>query len=205
MIDYLNGTLESKEINSIVIDVNGIGYKVAVPVSTFEKLPTSGHSVKLYIVEAAAGMYGGVISLYGFITREERDMYLLIKDEVPGTGAKKAMEYTDKISKSFADFKTAVMTKNVSMLSSIFGFTKKTSEKLIASLKDKIASVSVLGKEKWTGVSADTDNAVIAEAVAGLIALGYRETQARNAVNKAYENNENATLEELIKSSLKNI
>lgn len=205
MIDYLNGILEEKEINSAVVDVNGIGYKVAVPVSTFEKLPPNGHSVKLFIVEAVSGMYGGVIALYGFITREERDMYVLIKEEVPGTGAKKAMEYTDKISKSFADFKTAVMTKNASMLGGVFGFTKKTSDKLIAALKDKIAAVGVSGQEKWAGLPADTGNTVVAEAIAGLLSLGYREMQARNAVNKAYENNENSTLEELIKNSLKHI
>ena len=205
MIDYLNGVLESKEINSVIVDVSGVGYKVVVPVSTYEKLPASGHTVKIFIVEAVAGMYGGVISLYGFLTREERDMYLLIKEEVPGTGAKKAMEYTDKISKSFADFKTAVITKNASLLSSVFGFTKKTSDKLIAALKDKIAAVGVSGQEKWAGISVEAGNGVISEAVSGLISLGYKESHARTAVNKAYESNENITLEDLIKSALKHI
>jgi len=205
MIDYLNGILDSKSTDAVTVEAGGIGYKVFVPLSTYSKLPGSGGSVKLYIVEAAAGMYGGVISLYGFLTGEERDMYMLIKDEVPGTGAKKAMEYTDKISKSFADFKSAVMSKNASMLSDIFGFTKKTSDKLIAALKDKIASVTVSGPEKWRNISVDDENTVVAEASAGLVALGYKEAQARNAVSKAYEGNSDITLEELIKKALKHL
>ncbi|MCL2335572.1 MAG: hypothetical protein FWC57_05855 [Endomicrobia bacterium] len=205
MLDYLNGILDSKSTDAVTVETGGIGYKVYVPLSTYSKLPNAGGAVKLYIVEAAAGMYGGVISLYGFLTNEERDMYMLIKDEVPGTGAKKAMEYTDKISKSFADFKSAVLSKNASMLSDIFGFTKKTSDKLIAALKDKIASVSVSGPEKWQSINAEAENTVAAEAAAGLVALGYKEAQARSAVSKAYQGNCGITLEELIKKALKHL
>lgn len=203
MIDYLNGTLSSKSLEGIVVEVSGIGYKVSVPASTYTKLAQNGMQVKIYVVEAAAGMYGGVISLYGFLTSEERDMYLLIKDEVPSTGAKKAMEYTDKISKSFADFKTAISTKNATMLNSIFGFTKKTADKLIAALKDKISSVNVLGEEKWQNVGNDySGNIIVSQAISGLISLGYKVNQAKDAVNKAFADNENITLEELIKKSL---
>jgi len=201
MIDYLIGTLESKSLDSVTVEVSGTGYKIYVPASTFAKLGHSGGEVKLYIVEAVSGMYGGVINLYGFMTREERDMYLLIKDEVPSTGAKKALEYMDKISKSFADFKSAVINKNASMLGGIFGFTKKTSEKLIAALKDKIAVVEVSGEEKWQSVQDFTGNSVVAQAIAGLVALGYKESQARTAVNEVYSSDE-VTLENLIKKAL---
>ncbi|MDR1695028.1 MAG: Holliday junction branch migration protein RuvA [Endomicrobium sp.] len=203
MIDYLNGILDSKKSDEVIIETSGIGYKVFIPVSTFSKLPEAGSPVKVYIVEAAAGMYGGVISLYGFLTKEERDMYLLIKDEVPGTGAKKAMEYTDKVSKSFADFKTAVMAKNASMLSDIFGFTKKTADKLIAALKDKISEINVSGGEKWHEAAKSFGNQTVSEAVLALISLGYKESEARNAVNAAYADSENIVIEELIKKSLK--
>jgi Holliday junction DNA helicase RuvA len=204
MIDYLCGLLESKSTNSVTIDVNGIGYIISVPVSTFSELPKIGNSVKIYVVEAVAGMYGGIVCLYGFLTKEEREMYLLIKDEVPSTGAKKAMEYIDKISKSFADFKTAVITKNPSMLNGIFGFTKKTADKLIADLKAKIATVNVLGEEKWSNTRM-SENTVMLEAVEGLVALGYKEQQARAAVNKIFERNENITLADLIRKSLQDL
>jgi len=201
MLDYISGILESKSKYSITISVSGIGYEAIVTLSTFSKLPEIGNQVKIYVVESVSGMYGGVICLYGFLTKEERNMYLLIKDEVPGIGAKKAMEYIDKISKSFADFKTAVISKNPSMLHAVFGFTKKTADKLIAALKDKIIDVEVSDKEKWTNVNL-TENKLILEAIEGLTALGYKEQQARTAVNKIYEQDENITLENLITKSL---
>ncbi|MDR2645546.1 MAG: Holliday junction branch migration protein RuvA [Endomicrobium sp.] len=201
MLDYIYGTLESKSTDSITIDVNGIGYEASVALSTFSKLPEIGDQVKVYVLESVSGMYGGVICLYGFLTKEERYMYLLIKDEVPGTGAKKAMEYMDKISKSFADFKAAVISKNPSMLHAVFGFTKKTADKLIAALKDKMIDVEVSGKEKWTNVNL-TENKLILESIEALTALGYKEQQVRTAVNKIYEQNENITLENLITKSL---
>jgi len=201
MIDYITGTLEVKELDNITVETGGIGYKIFVAPAVLSKLSPAGVQVKIYIVEAVAGMYGGVISLYGFLSKEERDMYLLIKDEVPGTGAKKALEYLDKVSKSFADFKTAVSSKNSSMLTSIFGFTKKTADKLIAALKDKIDSVAVSGEEKWAGAQISSASIVL-EAVSALVALGYKETQSRIAVNEIYGQNENTTLESLIKKSL---
>ncbi|MDR1943020.1 MAG: Holliday junction branch migration protein RuvA [Endomicrobium sp.] len=201
MLNYIYGTLKSKSTDSITIDVNGIGYEAIVTLSTFSKLPEIGDQVKIYVVESVSGMYGGVIYLYGFLTKEERDMYILIKDEVPGTGAKKAIEYMDKISKSFADFKTAVISKNPSMLHAVFGFTKKTADKIIAALKDKIIDVEVSGKGKWTNVNL-TENKLILEAIEGLTALGYKEQEARTAVNKIYEQNKNITLENLITKSL---
>ncbi|MDR2398889.1 MAG: Holliday junction branch migration protein RuvA [Endomicrobium sp.] len=204
MLDYISGVLECKSTNSITIDVNGIGYEIAVAVFTFSKLPESGSQVKVYVVESISGMYGGVIYLYGFLTKEERDMYLLIKDEVRGTGAKKAMEYIDKISKSFADFKTAIISKNSTMLHSVFGFTKKTADKLISALKDKIAEVEVSGSGKLSGVAL-IENKLICEAIEGLISLGYKDQQARNIVNRIYEHNENITLENLIAKSLQEL
>jgi Holliday junction DNA helicase RuvA len=201
MLDYIFGVLESKSRDSITIDVSSIGYEVIVALSTFSKLPEIDNQVKIYVVESVSGMYGGVICLYGFLTREERDMYLLIKDEVPGIGAKKAMEYIDKISKSFVDFKAAIISKNLSMLHSVFGFTKKTADKLIVALKDKIIGVEILGKEKWANVNL-TENKLILEAIEGLIGLGYKEQQVRTIVNKIYEQNENITLENLITKSL---
>ncbi|MDR3195461.1 MAG: Holliday junction branch migration protein RuvA [Endomicrobium sp.] len=204
MLDYISGILEFKSTNSITIDVSGIGYEISAALSSLSKLPEIGSQVKLYIVESVSGMYGGVICLYGFLTKEERDMYLLIKDEVPGTGSKKAMEYMDKISKSFADFKTAIISKNPSMLHAVFGFTKKTADKLIAALKDKIASVKVSGKEKWASVNL-TENKLILEAIEGLISLGYKEQRVRAVVNKVYEQNENITLENLITKSLQEL
>lgn len=199
MIDYFNGILSYKTLNTAVVEVAGIGYGISITSDTFNKLPSDGKPVKLYIVEST-GMYGGVISYYGFLSKQEREMFNLIKDEVPSTGAKKAMEYLDKISKSFADFKAAVVKKDISMLSGIFGFTKKTSEKLVAALKDKIANVSVNDSQKWSNI---TGNSSSVEAVAGLIALGYKETNARETVNKILTENKDLSVEQIITEALK--
>lgn len=199
MIDYFRGTLSSNTLNNAIIEVNGIGYDVNITVSTSSKLPNLGNEVKLYIVEST-GMYGGVVSHYGFLSQEEREMFLLIKDEVPGTGAKKTMEYMEKISKSFADFKNAVVARDISMLSSIFGFTKKTAEKLIVSLKDKISGIVVIDTQKWATVSG---NANISEAIAGLVAIGYKEFQARETVSKITKDNDKLSVESIIKEALK--
>jgi Holliday junction DNA helicase RuvA len=199
MIDYFRGTLVSKTLNNAVVEVNGTGYDVNITVSSSEKLPQSGHEIKLYIVEST-GMYGGVVSHYGFLSKEEREMFLLIKDEVPGTGAKKTMEYMDKISKSFADFKNAVAARDVSMLSGIFGFTKKTAEKLVAALKDKISGIVVVDSQKWAAVSGSAN---VSEAIAGLVALGYKEFQARETVSKIIKENDKFSVESIIKEALK--
>ncbi len=199
MIDFFSGTLVYKTLNTAVIEAGGIGYSVAITADTFNKLPPDGKQAKLYIMESA-GMYGGVISYYGFISREERDMFVLLKDEVPSTGAKKAMEYLEKISKSFADFKAAVIKRDVSMLSGIFGFTKKTAEKLVSALKDKIVSVAVNDSAKWSNISVGTTSS---EAVAALVSLGYKETEAREAVSKVTSEDKELSVEQIITKSLK--
>lgn len=204
MINYLTGTLESKTMSSIVLDVNGVGYSISVPVDTSSKLPEVGGQAKIYIVEAVSGMYGGVIYLYGFLSKEDRNMYTLIKEEVPGTGAKKSMEYIDKILKSVPGFKSAIIKKDTAMLQSIFGFTKKTSDKLIASLKDKIQDIQVAEEQKWLDVSI-AQNTVVLEAINGLIALGYKESLARSIVSQVHRSQEDITVENLIRKSLQNL
>lgn len=207
MIDYLYGTFNSRSKETtketITLEINGIGYNISVPFSTISKFPAIGNLVKIYIVENTVGMYGGPVHLYGFLTKEERDMYLLIKEKVPGIGAKKALEYINKVSISFTDFKTAIISKNFSMLNKIFGFTKKTSDKLIAALKDKITTINVFDEDDKKIKANESGNTIILEAIASLIALGYKDQQSKIAVNAAYEQcKNNVTLEDLIRKSL---
>lgn len=200
MINHLSGILDKKNLDSAVIEVNGVGYNIFVPVSTNEKLLSKGCQVKLYIVESFA-MYSGGTTLYGFFSEEERDIFLLLKDEVPGTGAKKALEYLDKVTKSLPDFRRAVLNKDINSISGIFGFTKKTAEKIVSALKDKISGVCLSGKEKWAPSILTEPHT---EAVAGLVALGYRETHAREAVEQVLTSYEKIpSVEEIIRQSLR--
>jgi Holliday junction DNA helicase RuvA len=148
-------------------------------------------------------MYAGGTTFYGFISEEERDIFVLLKDKIPGTGAKKSLDYLEKISKSLPDFRRAVMTKNAVLLTSIFGFTKKTAEKIIVSLKDKIHELEIHGKEKWSKLEETTP---MSEAVEGLVALGYRESQSRDAVDKILAScPDEMQVEEIIKQALKHL
>jgi Holliday junction DNA helicase RuvA len=110
MIDYFRGTLVSKTLNNAVVEVNGTGYDVNITVSSSEKLPQSGHEIKLYIVEST-GMYGGVVSHYGFLSKEEREMFLLIKDEVPAQVLKKQWNIWIKYQNLLPILKTPLFQK----------------------------------------------------------------------------------------------
>jgi Holliday junction DNA helicase RuvA len=206
MIDFISGTLAEKNTDFVVVEACGIGYKIAVSVSTFDKISTGaeGSKIKFYVVEAATSMYGGVLALYGFLTKAERETFLLIKDEVSGTGAKKAMEYFDKASKSITDFKRAVIAKDIEMLTGIFGFTKKTAEKLTAALKDKIVLLETGETAKWAD-SAKFSGGARGEAVAGLVAMGFKEAQAREAVSAAVSENAQLSAAEIIKKALQHL
>ena len=205
MIAHLYGTLDSKRANSVVIDVNGAGYEVFLTPSTLLSLPNNDSKIKLYIIESTA-MYGGATTLYGFLSEEEKEVFLLLKDEVQGTGAKKALEYLDKAARSIGDFRRSIVNKDPAALTGIFGFTKKTADKLISSLKDKAGLIQLPSKEKQGSGDARGARSARAESISGLIALGYREGQAREAVDRALSTApEDLTVEEIIKLSLRQL
>jgi Holliday junction DNA helicase RuvA len=201
MIGSLRGTILHKAPGVALVDVQGVGYDVLTLVSAFERMPAVGQEVQLFISESMA-MYGGGLTLYGFLTLEDKDVYLLLK-EVPGTGSKKALDYLDKISKSSPDFKRAILDGDTRALVSLFGFTKKTAEKMIVALKDRFAGMRLSGKEKWTSA---IPTAGIGEALAALVQLGYREAEARAALERLPEaaRADNSTTT-LVKEALKQL
>src|SRR5690242_10028228 len=107
MIGSLRGTLLNKAPGQALVDVQGIGYDVLITLGAYDRLPAVGQEVQLYISESM-GMYGGGLTLYGFLSLEEKEIYTLLK-EVPGTGSKKALDYLDKISKSSPNFRRAIL------------------------------------------------------------------------------------------------
>jgi holliday junction DNA helicase RuvA len=199
MISLLEGVIEEKTDQVVVLNVNGIGYEVHISDSTRERLPGEGNPVKLHISETF-GMYGGATTLYGFATREEKDIFCCFKDGLKNTGAKKSLDYLDKAMKSLPDFKRAVMQKNIRLLTSIFGFRAPTAEKIVTMLQDKLAGLKVAGREKWTEV----EGRIPMETLQALVALGYKEAQANEAVKKALSGTDTTPrTEELVKLALK--
>jgi Holliday junction DNA helicase RuvA len=203
VIDYLYGNIKNILANNVIIEVNNIGYSIFLPTSSIKNISKTEETIKIYIVEVVSGMYNcGVISFFGFLTKEERELYLLIKNEVHGIGAKKAIEYIDKISKSFNNFKKAIIEEDLNILINFFCFTKKSANKFISSLKHKIITNNLLNVNFIEKNIEDNHNLIIEEAIRGLISLGYKRQQIKNTVIKIYKMNKNIKLEDLIKKSL---
>lgn len=201
MIGSLRGTILSKTPGQVLLDVQGIGYEISVTLSAYDRLPSENQEVQLYVTESMA-MYGGGITLYGFLSLEEKEIYLLLR-EIPGTGSKKALDYLDKIAKSAPDFRRAVLEADARTLVSLFGFTKKTADKIIVALKDRIAGLRLAGREKWSDAAAPSG---AREAIEALVSLGYREAEARGALERlSGPAKAQATTAELVKEALKQI
>ncbi|MBI5883037.1 MAG: Holliday junction branch migration protein RuvA [Elusimicrobia bacterium] len=207
MIASLRGVLLSKADDRVVIEVDGVGYEVVMAASAMGRLPEEGSEVLLRVSESF-GMYGGGATLYGFLTQAEKDIFGIFRDHVPSTGAKKALEYLDKASKSLADFRRAVIDKDDRMLSAVFGFTKKTSVKLIEALKEKLGGLSVAGAERFgTDRNRGLPASAMGQALSALASLGYRTTEARTALQSVAEDSAGSELEagEILRRALKRL
>lgn len=203
MISQLRGTvietnLEKDSLRA-VLDVHGVGYEVFLPRTTHGRLPRN-EPMTLFVSESVTA-YGGATTLYGFVSREEKDFFTRIRENVGGVGPKKALECIEKISKSLPDFKRAIVDGDGRLLVSVFGFTKKTAEKLIFALKDKVGGWSVQGPEKWAGLTSQSKES---QALSGLVNLGYGDLEAREAVDQAKKKlGETSAIEDLLKESIR--
>lgn len=199
MISYIKGALIDKNTEEVIIEAGGIGYEINIPVSTFEKLPSAGSIVTLHISESS-GMYASGTTLYGFFTLEEKKVFLLLKS-ISKIGAKGALEILSKVSKSFNLFNKAIRERDAKTLMGVFNLTKKTADKLILGLKDKVAEISGLAPEQDKSHLQNMQG--VNDAVAGLMALGFSQNKSREAVEQATQDLESYQTADLIKHSLK--
>lgn len=201
MITFLEGTLEESLPTQIVVNVHGVGYEVLIPLSSFDKLPPVGQPVKvlthLQVREDAH-------ILYGFMTTPERDLFRLLINHVSGIGPKLGLAVLSGM--SVTSFKGAVVNGEVSLISKISGIGKKTAERIVLELKDKLGIAAA-----WEAASAantpGAEEIRVTDAVLALISLGYKQVDAHKAVKKALSNAgaEAATLtvEDLVRLGLK--
>src|ERR1043166_4695323 len=197
MITFLEGTLASALPTQAVIDVGGVGYEGFIPLSSYDKLPAAGEPVQilthLHVREDAQ-------ILYGFMTAAERDLFRLLVNHVSGIGPKLALAVLSGMSVS--SFKTAVVNSDIASLSKISGLGKKTAERIVLELKDKLGVVAA-----WEASSAShaptAEQSQANEAVLALIALGYKQVDAHTAVRELQTREGEATAEELVKMALK--
>ena len=176
MITFLHGKLVEALPTQVIVDVNGVGYEVLIPLSSFDKLPQPGHDVKLLtqlVIREDAH------TLYGFMTAAERDLFRLLVNTVSGIGPKIALNILSGI--SVTAFRGAVAGGDVKSLSQISGVGKKTAERIIVELRDKIGAAGA-----WEAASAkralSPDDQKINDAVLALMALGFKQIDAHDAV-----------------------
>jgi Holliday junction DNA helicase RuvA len=199
MITFLNGKLVTAFPTHAVVDVNGVGYEVLIPLSSYDKLPTVGHPI--YILTHLAVREDAHI-LYGFMTPPERDLFRLLVNNVSGIGPKLALAVLSGMSVS--NFKAAVVNSDTAAISKISGIGKKTAERIVLELKDKLGVAAAW--EAATAANAPTHEQEQAnEAVLALIALGYKQVDAHKAVRDLQERGEAKSAEELVKLALKKI
>lgn len=194
MIAYVKGILDTKTDAYVIIDVQGIGYRVFMPSKSIEKLGEPGEIVKVYTYYYVRE---DNISLYGFSSNEELRMFELLIS-VSGVGAKSAITMLSEISPS--SFALAVISDDVSKLVKIPGVGKKTAARIILELKDKLKTESTVVESSEADVVFEKDNNV-GEAVAALQVLGYTRKEIEKAFEKIDTNN--LGLEEIIKQGLK--
>ena len=197
MIGRIKGILDSKKPNHILIDVNGIGYNVTIPLSTFYKLPESGKEVCLHI---HSHIREDAFELFGFLSSAEKSLFKSLIS-VSKIGPRLAINImsgaeTEKI----AD---AIRQGDIILLTSIPGIGKKTGERLVYELRGKIAvglSEGEIEGKKFAQPESTLENDV----ASALINLGYSKVMAEQAVAKAQRNGVKAkSVEELLKESLK--
>jgi Holliday junction DNA helicase RuvA len=198
MITFLHGKLVEALPTQAVVDVNGVGYEVLIPLSSYDKLPGPGGDVKLLtqlIVREDAHV------LYGFMSVPERDLFRLLINTVSGIGPKIALNILSGI--SVTAFRGAVASSDVKSLSQISGVGKKTAERIVVELRDKVGDAGA-----WEAASAQRalspDDQKINDAVLALMALGFKQIEAHDAVCSAQAVlGPKATIEELVRACLK--
>lgn len=200
MIAHIQGkVLEASPLKAI-IEAGGLGYEVNVPVSTAEKIPAIGESCKLHL---HAVYREDSATLYGFATREDRDFFRLIVEKVSGIGPKIAIAILSRM--SVATLQTAIAQSDIALLSKCPGIGKKTAERLVIELKDKVSSITTSSPSSSTTdmpISAQAPSA-FQDAVSSLVILGYKATEADKLVRKASSQlKEDASVEELIRTAL---
>ena len=193
MIARLTGKLTTKNPGEVILDVGGVGYQVFIPLSTFYELPERGESLSLQIYTAVRE---NAIELYGFLTLQEKELFKLLLN-VSKIGPKLAQNILSGISSE--DLKTAIIIGDILKLNAIPGIGKKTAERLILELKDKVPKAQAAGQEV---VALPGD--LLDDALSALLNLGYRRTVAERIVKRAInETGRDGSLEEIIRISLK--
>ncbi len=192
MYEYLTGRVAVRKPTHAVLDVGGVGYRVEIPLSTFEKLPATGTATLHTVFKVSEDAH----RLFGFATEREREVFVRLVDGVSGLGPSKALAILSNI--GIAEFLKAVEAADVALLKRVKGIGDKLANRLVVELKGRLPDEAA-GKE---GPTASLDR----DAVQALVALGYDRTTSDQAVRAARKDlGPAARVEDVIKRSLANV
>jgi Holliday junction DNA helicase RuvA len=198
MISFLQGKLVDALPTSVTVNVNGVGYDVLIPLSSFDKLPQPGGEVTILthlVVREDAHV------LYGFMTVPERELFRMLINNVSGIGPKTALNVLSGM--NAVAFRGAVASGDVKSLSQISGVGKKTAERIVVELRDKVGAAGA-----WEATSAarslSASDQKVNDAVLALMALGFKQPDAHESIRAAQAMlGEKAGVEELVRAALK--
>jgi Holliday junction DNA helicase RuvA len=205
MIAHLSGTLLSKEPNSVIVDVGGVGYEVTIPVSTFYDLEEPGSSVKL---RTYTHVREDALQLYGFKTSRERELFMRLIS-VSGIGPKLGITLLSGMSAD--EMIASIRTNNLGRLTLIPGVGRKTAERLVMELRDKVATLASaeleeeLGAETGTGAPPATEDSTRSDVLYALLNLGYQRGTAEKAVTSAFDEGGDISVESILRRSLRKL
>lgn len=200
MIAYLSGKLLEKQATSVIIDVGGVGYEVTIPLSTFYELGEVGDEIQLRIY---THVREDALQLFGFKTEREKQLYLKLIS-VQGIGAKSGVTMLSGMSAD--EIIVAIRTDNLARLTAIPGVGKKTAERLVIELRDKLNDLSSGEVQQSLAVSGGQQNvpvdAVYDDALSALVNLGYQRNAAEKALKQAVQQGTEMSVQKLLRKSL---
>jgi len=204
MIAHLSGTLLSKQATSVILDVAGVGYEVTIPLSTFYDLEEAGSKVQLRIY---THVREDALQLYGFKTARERELFLRLIS-VSGIGPKLGITLLSGMSAD--EMIASIRTNNLARLTLIPGIGRKTAERLVVELRDRVALLSSPELEEELGAKSGTpaspsEDAMRSDALSALVNLGYQRTAAEKAVTSALSEGGDVSVESILRRSLRKL
>ncbi|MFN2404451.1 MAG: Holliday junction branch migration protein RuvA [Pyrinomonadaceae bacterium] len=205
MIAHLNGTLLFKQPNTVVVDVSGVGYEVTIPLSTFYELADTGSNVQLRIY---THVKEDALQLYGFQTARERELFVNFIS-VSGIGPKIGVALLSS-GMSTDELIAAIKNNNLARLTLIPGVGRKTAERLIVDLRDKMTALAVSQVEVDAGTGREapipsSEDDVRSQALSGLLNLGYQKSAAEKAIDSALSEDGEATVESVLRRGLRKL
>ncbi|MBV9210822.1 MAG: Holliday junction branch migration protein RuvA [Acidobacteria bacterium] len=204
MIAHLNGTLLAKQATTVILDVGGVGYEVTIPLSTFYELEDAGAPVQLRIY---THVRQEALQLYGFKTARERELFMQLIS-VSGIGPKLGITMLSGMSAD--EIIASIRTNNLARLTSIPGVGKKTAERLVIELRDKITALSSPALEEefaaQTGAGGvPTEDAMRDDALSALLNFGYQKSAAEKAIASAMQEGGDISVELILRRSLRQL